>query len=453
MQEITLMISPLIKLDDFPSSSRILTSNIENDSNLRFFYSNSILNTNIKFKNDIKDDYLKRRNQYVFNAFVMNNKELRKMIVDSLKTEIVLLSSFSIDVLHIVKDLLNNNKKVVLGGSFCFVYSHNVIRKTLYQMGSKNLDNLIVVKGYVDKTTDLYRIIKNWKDCEIKNNKIWTIYECQDDYLLNYVKILKSLGINPGLNFSLNQSCPYQKCRYCNHKYLPDIKFFKDNNIVVNHIKNMVEKYKAKNLFITDSYCIFNDDVKYIMEKIKNNNISIFTGIHQLQNKSTILNINKYISKIFVGMESTINFTLSYIRKGYDFDDIQKAIENIFQYMSRDVEIYFNVIMDLPMYDLSQAVLNFERLKRIKENFTREGFSEFHLNPHGLTIDHTSDMIDCRFLKIDENPKNGEKYMINNIDDYPFLPNDIDIGFTRYDYRGNHIPSDFNLIDMSFLLE
>ncbi len=462
MLDVTFMISPLMKLSDFPIASRVITSNLEFNNKINPSYSNAVIITNSNYKENLDLDvpssiynYLKRRNQYLFNHFVLNSDKMKKSILNSVKTDIVIFSSLSIDGLHIVKLLLNNGNKVVIGGAFCFIYSRNTIARILMDFGvSKDkLKNLIIIKGYIDLTTDLYTIIKKWEDVDIKNNNLYTTYECEQDYLLDSLPLLKMQNINPGLNFSFKQVCPYLKCKYCNHKYLPDVSFIGDPERIISRINKSVSLYKTDRIFITDSYCMFDDDVTHIMEGIKHNKLSVFTGIKQLKSKRVIQCINKYVETIFVGLETTVDFTLSFISKGYDYDTVLTAVENIIKFMDRDKRIYFNVILDLPVSRTGQVYINYNRLKELKQRFELEGFTNFHFNPHALTVDPRSAIIDGILLKITDTPLNGENFVLSHIENYPFLPRYADINVARYDLKGKHIPSDFQLIDTSFLLE
>lgn len=464
MEDVTFTISPLLKLDDYPISSRVITTNLENNKTINPDYSSALIKTNLIFKekycrnniysNNI-DLYLKRRQQIHFNTFVINSEDIHSLILSSIKRELVIYSSMSLDALYIIKLLLNHGKKVVLGGAFVFIYDSETIRKILVDLGTDldKLKNIIIVKGYVDLTTDFSEIIKNWKDVEIKNNRLSTIYECEKDYLLNYSQILKTHRIFPRLLISFNQICPYLKCRYCNHKYLPDVKFIEESDKVIDNINSLKYKYNNDFIFITDSYFHFTPDVRYILDNLKGYKFSIFTGISQLKKRDTIEYINKYIDTITVGMESTIDFALSYVKKGYLYQDILDAIDNVIKYMDRDKNIFFNVIIDLPMDSIENCLLNFKRLKDIKERFISEGFINFHFNPHALKIDSCWNMIDNSFIRRSNIPLAGENFALNYIENYPFLPDYIDVNFSRYDINGKQIPSDFELEDFTFLLD
>jgi len=317
----------------------------------------------------------------------------------------------------------------------------------------EKLCNVILVRGYVDLETDFVRIIDNWVDTTITENKLWTIYDCVDDFLLKYKNIIKRFYSNPALNVVFEQACPYKKCTYCNHQYLPDVNFVKDVDSVVRNIHTLTSAYKTDTISIADSYCNFNKIQKQILEEVNCYKITIYSGIMALQSIKHIEYINKYIFQILVGMESTIDSTLSFIKKGYTYDHIMKAVDNIIKYMDKDTWIIFNAIIDLPTLSIQDSILNLNRMKEIWKRFRFEGFNNFHFNPHGLCIDPGTSLMDNNLLRKTKNPTCGENYFLDKIDNYPFLPDYMNTSFSRFDLNGIQLPSDFELMDISFLLD
>jgi len=282
--------------------------------------------------------------------------------------------------LAFVKSLINYNKKVVVGGSSTFIYTPDEIRKILIKSGAeekKVYENLIIVSGYVDMETDLYSIVKEWKDHVITKNNLKTIWDAKNDFMLGYTRIMSSL-YRTTINILLASECWWGKCRFCTHKYLPCIRF--DENISVddlmNYIRRMSKKYNTRGVFFNDSYIVNTPKVVEFMTRLNNEGyeIDIYTGILLLKNPKYIEFINKCnINKIFIGMEHTNDFSLDFIKKGYHKKQIMETVDLMAKNLNHHTKpIFFNII-DVPVENEDQIHSNWNTLLDMRHRFQKHG--------------------------------------------------------------------------------
>jgi hypothetical protein len=65
---------------------------------------------------------------------------------------------------------------VIIGGSLLNSYTFQEIRDIVFLIAEKKyMKNLMIVKGYVDLTTDLYKMVREWKDVEITENDFYNL--------------------------------------------------------------------------------------------------------------------------------------------------------------------------------------------------------------------------------------------------------------------------------------
>lgn len=467
MIDVTFMISPLMVFDGYPIFSRVISSALERDKNINVNYSNLFMLTNSGFrKNYPLDDklkeatenvklYIKSRPYYVFNDYVINSKEINEKMVESVGNSIVLFSSITLDGMFLVKTLLNANKKVVLGGSFTFIYSFNDIRILLLDLGvsqDKLINNLIIVRGYVGINTNFSQIIENWKDVEFKDNDLSTIYDFEEDCVLKYRNLMSILNKRPPMmQLTFNQFCPYQKCTFCNYKLLPPVKFSGGPIEVGRKVNRLVEIYKPRMIWITDNYFDFSQRNIDILDNINPMDMMIFTGITKLKSKKYLEYINKYINVLYIGVESTIDFTLSKIRKGQTYQDILDAFDNMIKYLNKNTYLVLSIVLDLPSDSKENCELNVVRLRELRDKLIDNGFN-VGFDTNFLKVNNRIEIVDGDFIRKSEIPTSGANYALNYIDTYPFLPDYLDINFSRFDANGKMLSSDFELKEADFLI-
>jgi hypothetical protein len=379
--------------------------------------------------------------------------------------------------LLVIKRALEKGLKVVVGGGYALTIPFERTRKFLKDMGCSDdqLNRLIIVKGFVDLHTDLYEIIKQGKDYIIKENDFKSFWECKTDYFNRYLDIADKLwtagGVpivrnDPGprwhhsyVAFTFNSKCWWNKCKFCLYtqedlclNLLRDV----DLDWVTSKIVETLDAHKSNALYLSDNYFLFNRKNEPILKKLKEKGIKIgiYTGIIKLKEKEYVEKINKYITYVNIGLESTSDFTLDYICKGYKQKDVIEAFDNIIQNGNRDVTYLANVIFDLPYYNTKDFWNHVHTLLDVKEKMTNADF-EFGYNPRLLSIPIPlkDQLIDNRFIKettMDNPNEFGRtiiwKYLTKkyNFDISNFK--NFGIPFVRYDFNGNIMWPDVSMM-------
>jgi len=486
----------------YPMATRIITENLLRNPNLRVEFSDIPVKT---FKSRVHNDiYHGIMNQavsefspnivaFLRQKYIVNNLFYVFMIhgyfdaylYDEFDEEYVILTCINFCDLMIAKKLLENNKKVVIGGPLINIgLSPKFIRQFLYDMGVSNRNlthNLIIVSGNIDLTTDIYQIIYHWKDMFININDYYSnVYECENDFLQRFYQKRANIPVH----FGFNNRCFYGKCKFCTYKKLPEMNFVRnsDESLIVRQIRKIMSKYHSNHVRFIDSYYEFNNkSILNILNDIKDYDITIYTGIIQLKNKEYVDFINKYINCILIGLESTSNFSLKKVSKGYTYEDIQLALQNIIRYMDRSVFLEISLILDLPCEDEEDVKTNYERIAGLKRILEDEGFHvAFHMNI--LSVFPNMELLYTRegLLRSSSNPgdarvSSGKNYLVHllrraGMDGPLLLPSGIikdsdgsnqlqygyissDVPVLRYGVDGRVLPSDLDLMDEDVMRE
>lgn len=362
----------------------------------------------------------------ILTSNLEHSKEINSIYSFKPETEIVLHSCHSISDLAEIHEFLKSGHKVVMGGPFCFIFDGKETRSKLKEMGEVNTDNLLVVKGYISRDTDLYTIIKEWKDIEVDED-ITSIWECEEDCLLPYSEKfgLKDLCAV----YVMDSKCSHGKCRYCSYRKLNKMKHRIDIDVVANHINTMAKKYESDKVFLADNTFNFTKDNLRLLEKINHNEVMVFSTVNKLKQRDTIEYMNKYINRITVGLESFVDFSLKYVNKGYGSNDVLEAIKNIVKYMKRDMILYLNIIINLPVSSIDEIYFQYRMLRKVNELLLSEGFTvEWHI--YNLFIGFNHEMVDDKYIKIIR--RKGKE-----------------ICWRRFDKDGNMLPDDREIFDTS----
>lgn len=472
--DITYTISPMQIINRYPMASRILSSNLIRDHRFDVTFSKAVMLTNSSIKSRTKElmtDETIKDLQPTLQVFLRNImakaspffistaiKEFTQKLVTLCPDDIVLVTCFSPYDLHFVKMLLDAGKKVVLGGSLVFLGPRpaHTIRASLQLHGvsTKAVDeNLIIVKGYVDLYTDLYSIINNWKDHEINGANIESMWSCDFDYLHSELFQMLMKDWNQ-VCFAFNDKCWWNKCTFCNYCKLSQIDYIKDvdDDKIIRHINNQLEKYKADEIKFIDNYFKFTDRTKYILDNINAERIGIYTGIPFLKKKEFIDDINEHkISMIHIGLESTSNFTLNKINKGYEFIDVLEATKNITENMNKDTIVSMMIIMDLPTRSQMHVLESYERLLDIRNKMLDAGI-RFDISAGLLQISPGIDIVDEQYIRTSPlytEECSGEGYLTKafmNMGLPGFLPHLTNYPYKRHGDYGEDIPSDLILL-------
>ena len=497
--KITYIYPPLFK-PFYPMATRIITENLLRNKNLEVTFSDIPMTTYAsKTANRLYDGIMSNvalrsspnvvsflnQKYMVYNIFYvfMAQGYFDEYILIDPDTEYSILTCLNFCDLLILKHLLQNNKKVVLGGPLINIgLSPSFIRKFMKLMGvhpSTLVENLIIVSGNIDLTTDLYEIIRNWKDTAIINNNYGTVYECRRDFLQDCYEDTSTIPVHLGFS----NHCWYGKCKFCTYRELPKMNFLagQQTRNVADSIHSLVNTFGSDHIRFIDSY--FRKDsvqVREILEQIKQYHITVYTGITLLKDKRYIKFLNKYVNCLLIGLESMSDFSLRRVDKGYTGRDIHIAVDNIIKYMSKDIFLEISIILDLPCKDSEDVRTNYRKIAELKERLTHEGFRvAFHMNilsvfPN-LELLHT----EAGLLRSSDNQSDmgistGKNYIINNLrkcgmdralqlpsncvimdEDnahnlvYGYISSDVPI--VRHDVNGNILPSDLELMDETIM--
>lgn len=485
--KVTYCLSPLVNLKQFTMASRVLTSNLLRNEKLDVSFNYGLLESNKIYGQksiDMKSDVATVNKGLSFSYSTwkdwlhcfMSGKEYAKRFSDSIKTDIVLMSCLygNVDYPFVV-ELLNSGKKVVLGGSNFRSITEDTLREYLLELGTKEkyINNFIIVHGFVDLETDLYKVIKNWKTTTIDNNNFSTIWKCNRDYLSKVIRISSNvLNFTPYTDslkenfvqsvFLMNNHCWWKRCKFCTYWKIAKMDF--DKNIspedIAHHIIRVNKHIGTNQVYLANDYFTFNRKNKAILDILKENNqkITIFSGILLLGNDKYLDNLNKYIDYIKIGVESGTDFALDYIDKGYRKDKVYNAFEKMAVKLKKDLHISYNIIVDLPQRNKQEVVENYEvalEWKRMLSDFP-------YVQTTGLSFAIFNDLndvcIDNKFVRksLPEESNGGRVYVFETLKKIYDVNRTLYTNMTpfkRYDENGDELRSDFEIVPHNILKE
>ena len=414
-----------------------------------------------------------------FYYVLMTRGYFNDYIFEDVSEEYVLITCINFCDLLIVKNLLENRNRVVLGGPLINIkLSPRFIRVFLSKMGVKDellSKNLIIIAGDIDRTTDLHQYITRWQDAVITETNYGTIYDCGDDFLKEMFNDSPSTIIHLGFS----NRCWYGKCKFCTYKGLPVMDFLSgiDEDKIVDYLHAIKREFGAKELRFIDSYfSVKNQSVHYILEQIKHYPMAAFAGIHLLKTRGYVEFVNKYINTLLIGLECASDFALENIRKGYTWDDIRTAVDNIINHLDKKIFLEISIILDLPFRDKDDLRTNYRRILEVKERLEDAGFGiGVHMNILSLFPNLELLVEKPSFFKISNGNRDmdnavGKNYLIHLLKqagmDGPLLmpsgelirdhenPAGLSYGYLcsdlpviRYDVNGNILPSDLHVIE------
>jgi len=499
--DVTYIYPPLFK-PFYPMATRIITENLLRNEKLHVFFSDMPVRPfDSHIDTDLYAQILKKAESqcspnvisFLEQKYMVNNIFYVFMaqgyfdpyILTDTDTEINILTCLNFCDLLILKHLLDKNQKVVLGGPLINIgLSSGFIREFMKRMGvdtERLVKNLIIVSGNIDLDTDLYQIISDWKDAAIVQNNYGTVYDCQSDFLKDLYRGANDAPVHLGFN----NHCWYGKCKFCTYRGLPKMDFLEGQEVnrVADSIRHLIDGFGSGQIRFIDSYFISGSTrVQQILEQIKDYHITIYTGMTLLKKKDYIAFLNRYVNCLLIGLESTSDFSLNQVDKGYTMEEIDRAVDNIIRYMSRDIFLEISLILDLPAKDAADVKANYERIARLKARLAREGFRvAFHMNI--LSVFPNLELLntDAGLLRPSTDPSDmkhatGKNYIIDILrqcgmdrdlqlpseciirdDDaghdliYGYISSDVPV--VRYDVDGHVLPSDLELMDESVMKE
>ncbi len=461
----------------YPMATRIMTENLLRNANFEVEFSRIPVKTYGSGRDKVLYDGIMEKaasrffenaisfleqKYMVYNVFYvfMAHGYYDAFIREDFEADHVIITCINFCDLLMVKNLLEKGKKVMLGGPLVNIgLSPDFFRRFLHDMGvekSKLGDDLIIISGNVDLTTDLYRIIRNWKDGGITENDYGTVYRCKRDFLKPHYGGKKAIPVHLGFH----NWCWYGKCKFCTYKELPRMDFLKGLSVkeAVASIQGIMEGFDSEHIRFIDSYYRPHSPVaQEILREISGYHITIFTGITLLKDKTYIESINRYVNCLLIGLESTSDFTLKHVSKGYLYKDIEQAVENMIQYLDRNIFLEISVILDLPHRDADDVRENYRRILHLKERLDEAGFRvAVHMNilsvfPNLSLLYAENALLERSFDPEDMPSSTGKNYLIHLLKesgmDRPsqlpgsvVLPDENNAYGLRYGYISSNVP-------------
>lgn len=413
-----------------------------------------------------------------FPLFYMYTGAMDHIILSELKTEIIFMTAYSVIDFRLLKTLLNDGRRVVMGGTPTMIYSKQEIRNFLVQMGVDRKvaeKNVIIVSGYVDLTTDLYKIFDNWKDADIpeEENDFTTLWECTSDGFVDYVNIYRKVF---GTNISaiMTSECFWGKCRYCTYCRLPKIDFTKGTSVdkMLNYFRKLRRNYQSSNIFFNDSYLINTPYNTELLNKLSEDGfeISIFSGVKLMSNRKFLKFLNGInISTVCLGLESVNDFSLEYIKKGYGRKEVDYMFSQIRKYMTKNFCLFTFIMTDLPRNSKNKKAAiaeirdDWNYLAEFKNKILDAGYrSEMAFSP--LREFPGTQMIDNNLMRIAREDQMSYKQLSGLFGLYDYFNKKLGINvdqiiqnrcinepFVRHVANGDFLESDMHYVDKDVL--
>jgi hypothetical protein len=251
--------------------------------------------------------------------------------------------------------------------------------------------------------------------------------------------------------------CWYNRCKFC--KGGGKLNFINnvDVSLLYENISTNLREWQTNLLVINDNYLLFNDKNKELFKRLRQDGIiiAIITGILKINTQQYLEDINEYADEVGVGLESTTDFTLDYINKGYKWKDIQDTMKMLNKHLDRDKRIMWFYIIDLISKDQKDIIQKYENLLKIKNKLASYGFERVDFSSNLLQLFPDVGLIkNTNHLKMKSESISSVSgmwyfynYLKNNFNmDIKVSPK-IMIPYERYDIEGNLLKSDFEYID------
>jgi len=465
-------------------STRVLTTNLMNNDKLdvtflnapimSHYYSHQNMDQYQKMFED-KDPIMKQATPAWYNALrvAVGNYQHNNFIVDELKTDILFQScSVTLYEINTLATILNSGVRLMIGGPLPSTYSFDGLRSIISQyVKPEYMKNLMIVKGYVDLTTDLYKLAKDWKDTTITENDYSTFWDCEDDYTIDKIKGMRRFSGHIDMSFMdgffpykystfiLDNKCWWGKCKFCTYyKYEAKEDFTGGASVekIAQNILNTLKKQGNNAVFFVNDYFQFTSKYKAIMDILKANGIHIviFTGVQMLKDREYLENVNKYVSAMLIGVESFSDFGLDYINKGYKYADIKEANSMMKKHLKRDCFLQESIIIDLPERNEKDVLVNYTRASIEKEDMRNAGFSiNYSIKPLLVNYDTKDAFIDNKWLSVNEDEDEyliGRHLVFKYLREMGIATNDIykqmSVPLVRFDEDGEKMLSDFRIL-------
>ena len=482
--EVTYCSSPVLAVREFNMANRILSENLLRNDKIDVHFNYSALECYKKYDREAFMSFDMFKHPFRISSSLwketlrlhLSAHHFPKRFVETMNTDIVLMSCISnMYDYPFIKELLNSGHKVLVGGSNFRLYRDpEYVKNLLLMIGTeeKYLKNLIVVRGMVDLSTNLYEIIKKWDHHIITENDFSTVWDCDRDYLYRIKNVICNVvGLDMrsekaskdfnNVTFLVNNGCPWGKCAFCGFHLQPKMDFDRgvDAEKIAQNIINTTKRLDTNRVYFSNDYFVFSKKMKKILELINSHDdykINCYTGILFLQSDDYLKNINRYNLKYLkVGLESGTDFSLHKLNKGYDTKLVDETILKMSKVLDKDVEVSLHSIVDSPQRSRDEIIKNYDNLLRWRNQLRENGIKSNIVASTLSIIEQVNEknMVDNTSIKQCEakDSKSGRVKFINEIKKAfgevinPRVYDHI-IPFNRYDTDNNILPTDFEII-------
>jgi len=402
---------------------------------------------------------------YLVSRLIPASETYSKIIYDDIKTENVIISMPSIYTLPYIKFLLTKNLKILLGGHFNFSYSFEQIRSFLTEMGSteKELNNLIIFKGYLGLETDLHEIIINNKDYISYESDYKHSWENLSTLTYETIDEPFQIGSTNCLYVVFYSGCKYGKCAYCvwkNSTYTNFAEFISVEEMC-NNIKSMCEKVNTKRIKFYDGDVKYDKKIEQFCKIMRNDGYEILfiSSIFNLKSATNIKFYNECSDYLVLGIDTTDDYSLKIMNKMQKYADILDTKNKMILSLRKDIKIVFIVLIDAPMRNKQSIIDNYYKILNIKNDFFKNGFSDIQFNIFFMTNFPDIPLMNNNHYKLGVN----EEYQVGNSNLCSILSKQNNLDYTninkimkpllRVDENNNLLKSDFEYLDYNLIKE
>lgn len=316
-------------------SKKIIHSNMLYSLNvlsLSGFELNEFINENIETNPLLEYDY-SYKNEIDFNKFIENMKFESISLYDHLVRELNLINKLNDSTLKVVENL-SDEGYLLLDDSEFDLNSLKIVRSlTPYGVGAKDYKDSLKIqlkmKGVKEKL--VYSLVDNHLDDIAYNNfsKIISKLNINEEKLLEYIEIIKSLDPKPGLKYS-----SFEKINV-----IPDAFIFNNGN----NLEIVLNDKLFKNLMVTNIYDnIDNSEAKDYIKRKRKDALLLVESLNQ--RKTTLFKILEFITQyqdefFKKGYNYLKGLTLEKISKkiNLNISTVSRAIKDKYFYYNKDV--------------------------------------------------------------------------------------------------------------------
>jgi len=314
----------------------------------------------------------------------------------------------------------------------------SIIRNLLpYSIGNR----LMVYEGYLSSYEDLSLLLSRWSDVKVYNDIDFSSY-------WNHKKDYYSGSSDPHspIHIGFETKCNYSKCKFCTFKQLPYCSFISDASIssIVDNVSYLSSYYNTSVIRLIDSLFTPSQKKVEILSSLRKLDLYTicYSSIPYLAKLSYIEFLNLCTRSLLIGLESTNDYSLRAVGKGYTYDIIKKAISNIKNKLSRRISLNFSIMLDLPVGGVSEIKKNYDNIEKIKADLISSGF-KVNMTYHPLSLSDNKELLntthyDC--IEYSEEYLCGGEWVNHHIGQV--IPNLQYVPYIRRDSSGNPIKSD-----------